>query len=161
MIKGSRATGLHQLNFRNYAMVLSHSQLELLALTLDVKRASAQDLATHFTRVLPRTMNHFVRVVMHDALEMNTALRRQPCAWNMLLNRRCGSPANKVTLSSLFEFALSLESNGARARLRYSVVPLLKSNRTSLTVWTTSQLTLRIDRDSPRLLRRRFMWYGG
>ena len=107
--EGARATGLHQLNIRNYAMILAHSQLELLALTLDVKRASAQDLATYFTRVLPSTMNRLMRVVMHDALEMNTALRRQPCAWNMLLNRRCGSPANKVTLSSLFELALSLE----------------------------------------------------
>ena len=109
MIEGARATGLHQLNFRNYAMVLSHSQLELLALTLDVKRASVQDLATHFTRFLPSTMNRLMRVVMHDALEMNTAVRKQPCAWNMLLNRRCGSRANKVTLSSLLGFELSLE----------------------------------------------------
>ena len=40
--EGARATGLHQLNIRNYAMILAHSQLELLALTPDVKRDSAQ-----------------------------------------------------------------------------------------------------------------------
>ena len=102
--EGARATGLHQLNIRNYAMILAHSQLELLALTPDVKRDSAQYLATQFTRVLPSTMNRLMWVVMHDALEMNMALRRQPCAWNMLLNRRCGRRANKVTLSTLLGF---------------------------------------------------------
>lgn len=72
-------------------MVLSHYQLELLALTLDIKGGSGEYLASHFANILPGTMNRLMREVLHDSLEKNTALRRQPCAWNMLLNRRCAS----------------------------------------------------------------------
>ena len=88
VIEGARATGLHQLNFRNYAMVLSHSQLELLALTLDVVVTDTETLVTHFKNVLPGNMNIFMRFVMQKPLERNMALRTQPCAWNMLLSRR-------------------------------------------------------------------------
>ena len=86
--EGARATGLHQLNIRNYAMILAHSQLELLALTLDVEETDTETLVTYFKNVLPGNMNIFMRFVMQKPLERNMALRTQPCAWNMLLSRR-------------------------------------------------------------------------
>lgn len=111
VLEGAQATGLHHLYFRNYAMVLSHSQLEQLALVLNVNRDGTENLAAHFARVLPKTMNNLMRTVLVDSLETNTALRRQPCAWNMLLNRRCASHVlpNPPCQTRCFSFFVSYQ----------------------------------------------------
>lgn len=87
--EGMNATGLHLLEFRKFAMVLSDSQIELLALTLDIQERNTTALANQLRKELPNRMNLFMSHVMRAPLAKNPALRTQPCAWNMLLSRRC------------------------------------------------------------------------
>jgi len=74
--------------FLNFAMVLSDSQLELLALTLNINETISAALANQFRKEFPDRMNTFMSHVMREPLGRNTALDLQPCAWNMLLSRR-------------------------------------------------------------------------
>ena len=69
-------------------MVLSDSQLELLALTLNINETNSAALANQFREEFPDRMNIVMSKVMRKPLERNTALDLQPCAWNMLLSRR-------------------------------------------------------------------------
>lgn len=87
--EGANATGLHSLEFRNFAMVLSDSQVELLALTLEIEGTDTSALVNQFREEFPSRMNRFMGLVMRGPLAKNSALRTQPCAWNMLLSRRC------------------------------------------------------------------------
>lgn len=77
------------MEFSNFAMVLSDSQLELLALTLKINETNTEALATYFRKELPKKMNRFMGNFMREPLAENKALNTQPCAWNMLLARRC------------------------------------------------------------------------
>ena len=88
VLKGANTTGLHSMDFRNFAMVLSDSQLELLALTLNIDETNTAVLANFFREKIPDRMNFFMSKVMRKRLRRNTALDLQPCAWNMLLSRR-------------------------------------------------------------------------
>ena len=99
--KGSTVTGLHLMEFRNFAMVLSDSQLELLALTLDIDETSTEALATYFRNELPNSMNAFMGGWMREPLGWNGALTVHPCTWNMLLRRRCVGQGGKHPLTTL------------------------------------------------------------
>ena len=88
VLKGANPTGLHSMDFRNFAMVLSDSQLELLALTLNINETNSTALAHQFREEFPDRMNVFMSHVMREPLGRNSALDLQPCAWNMLLSRR-------------------------------------------------------------------------
>ena len=70
-------------------MILSDSQLELLALTLGIDETNTEALASYFREVLPNSMASFMSHVMREPLRRNMALTTQPCTWNMLLRRRC------------------------------------------------------------------------
>lgn len=72
----------------NFAMVLSDSQLELLALTLGITETNKTALAEHFRNELPDRFTAFMSTVMRRPLNGNKVLRAQPCTWNMLLRRR-------------------------------------------------------------------------
>lgn len=81
--------------FRNFAMILSDSQIELLALTINIDEPSTETLATYFRDEIPQTMNAFMGGWMREPLGQNEALRIKSCAWNMLLRRRCVLRASK------------------------------------------------------------------
>ena len=105
VLEGAKPTGLHSMQFRNFAMVLSDSQLELLALTIDIDETSTEALATYFRNEIPRTMNAFMGGWMREPLGWNEALTIQPCAWNMLLRRRCVRRAGKFPFEQLFGYS--------------------------------------------------------
>ena len=88
VLKGTNPTALHSMDFRNFAMVLPDSQLELFALTLNIDETNTAVLANFFREKIPDRMNFFMSKVMRKRLRRNTALDLQPCAWNMLLSRR-------------------------------------------------------------------------
>lgn len=71
-------------------MVLSGSQLDLLASTLRIHETNTEALAALFQKELP---DRFSRLMGKDGLfrplKMMKALNVQPCTWNMLLSRRC------------------------------------------------------------------------
>lgn len=106
------------MNFNNFFMVLSDSQLELLASTLDVKETNAKALATYFQDTLPGHMNIFMRFVMQRPLKRNMALGTQPCTWNMLLNRRCANLTAQFHLSNSLALRVLHLSNGLNVSLR-------------------------------------------
>lgn len=113
-LQGSKATGLHLLKFRDFSMVLSYSQLEMLASTLGVDETNAKALATYFQEALPDRLSRFMADVMRRPLNTNKALRLQPCTWNMFLSRRCvscqqhwGYAGMKSCPTSLLETKLS------------------------------------------------------
>lgn len=69
-------------------MVLSDSQVELLALTLEIEETNTSALVHQFREAFPNRMNRFMGQVMRGPLTKNAALQTQPCAWNILLSRR-------------------------------------------------------------------------
>lgn len=69
-------------------MVLSDSQLELLASALGINDMKTAALADHFRENIPGRINIFMRE-MRKHLGKNKTLKTQPCSWNMLLRRRC------------------------------------------------------------------------
>lgn len=69
-------------------MVLSDSQLEILAWTLDVNETNTEALATYFQEEIPIRFILFMEKVMQEPLAKNEALKTQPCTWNMLFRRR-------------------------------------------------------------------------
>lgn len=88
VLEGANSTRLHSLEFTNFAMVLSDSQLELLASTLGIYEVNTAKLATHVRKSVPRRINLFMRL-LRQTVGRNTALKTQPCTWNMLFSRRC------------------------------------------------------------------------
>lgn len=76
------------MKFYDFALVLSDSQLELLAFMLGVHESSTEALATRVRRELPPSFKWFMGKVMRGPLRKNNTVNVQPCAWNMLLSRR-------------------------------------------------------------------------
>lgn len=76
------------MQFYDFAMVLSDSQVERLALTLGLYENNTEALTTYFKKEIPNRFHRYMTQVMREPLNKNTALRTQPCTWNMLLSRR-------------------------------------------------------------------------
>ncbi|CAM9329392.1 unnamed protein product, partial [Laminaria digitata] len=108
---GAFATGLHLLKFRDFSMVLSYSQLELLARTLGIDETNAKALATYFQEALPDRLSRFMGDVMRRPLKTNKALRLQPCTWNMFLSR---SPSMVASLEQHSPWGMVGDASGPR-----------------------------------------------
>lgn len=81
--------GLHPLEFGDYSMVLSDPQIELLAKTIGASGDSNEAVAAHFQENFPRWFAHLMAELLRGPMERYEALETRPCAWNMLLRRRC------------------------------------------------------------------------
>lgn len=75
----------------DFALVLSDSQVELMAFMLGLHAPSTKALATLIKEELPHSFKWFIGKVMRGPLRKNNTINVQPCAWNMLLSRRCAS----------------------------------------------------------------------
>lgn len=87
--EGVNPFGFHAMEFNDYAMVLSDPQLELLASNLGLADTSHEALTTYFRGQLPKRFASFMNDFMRAPMSKYPALTTHPCAWNMLLRRRC------------------------------------------------------------------------
>lgn len=87
--EGVNPFGFHAMEFNDYAMVLSDPQLELLASNLGLADTSHDALHTYFRGQLPKRFASFMNDFMRAPMSKYPALKTHPCAWNMLLRRRC------------------------------------------------------------------------
>lgn len=129
--EGLQGTSLHPMKFHDFAMVLSDSQLELLAFMLGIHESSTDALATRVQRELPPSFKWFMGKVMRGPLRKNNTVNVQPCAWNMLLSRRyaCGI-INSVSCSGTrfsneYSGTVPAQSNSTKVCLRDDMVPRL------------------------------------
>lgn len=74
--------------FDNYALVLSDSQMDLLASKLGIVNPDTEALAVHFKSTFPGRFQSFIGELMREPVWLDEALRTTPCVWNMLLSRR-------------------------------------------------------------------------
>ena len=77
------------MEFNDYSMVLSDPQLELLASALGLANTSNEAVTTYFRGQLPKRFAQFMNDFMRLPMSGYAALTTHPCAWNMLLRRRC------------------------------------------------------------------------
>eukprot|EP00904_Undaria_pinnatifida_P001892 jgi/Undpi1/11703/HiC_scaffold_36.g13998.m1 len=116
----TNATGLHSLVFQNYAMVLSNSQVDRLALELGIAEPTGEALVMRFKEMFPERFQGFITNFMREPIRHDELLRTTPCVWNMLLHR------SRSMMDSMEEHSPWKAVGGESARL---------TNRTEYIAW--------------------------